>query len=55
MRGGGSPSDAEDSGELPYRADFFHLIFALASMYVFMVMVMDLPRKHPCLKNSPLL
>lgn len=36
MFGGGA--DAEDNDEdLPYRADFFHLVFALASMYIAML------------------
>jgi hypothetical protein len=31
-------SGDEDQGELPYRPDMFHLIFALASMYMAMLL-----------------
>jgi hypothetical protein len=27
----------EKEGEIPYRADFFHIVFALASMYIAML------------------
>ena len=46
MRGGGSAEDGSSGGDLPYRADFFHLIFALASMY---------ERAAVCLQLLPML
>ena len=46
MRGGGSAEDGTSGGDLPYRADFFHLIFALASMY---------ERTAVCLQPLPML
>ena len=37
MRGGGGDGSEKGEDDIPYRADFFHLVFALASMYIAML------------------
>ncbi len=42
MFGRGDDADGiKDGDEPPYRADFFHLVFALASMYLAMLVSAD--------------